>query len=261
MDWSNFDKSHRTLKNVLRDLTENNKKQHELDIYRDCVTYGREIKIIVERIEEETQTYTKLSRKILEMTPRGKEPNEKLLDIFVYCHSSIRLDIKSFFIFTRIFIDTLAKIVRLRFDGERKQLPPTMTKLLKDDKLLALDPDFARGLKSKMSWMTAFVETRVEIEHYLGNILRYTSTGDGKFGFTIKGSRSHGNIPLLATEKVESITEYMEDILSKLSKAILHICGDFPARARKLRKHLNDASCRMSVNLTTNYGSGIVEWN
>jgi len=190
MDWSNFDESYIRLKMVLRDLIGDGKDEHKLDIYGNYLTYGHEVKIIVERIEKETQGYIKLIREISEMAQRGEEPNEKSLDVFVDYHSLIRLDIKSFFIFTRIFIDTLAKVVRLRFGGEGKQLPLTMTQLLNHDKFLTLDPDFAEGFKSKMSWMTAFVETRVEIEHYLGNILRYTTTREGKFGFALQGSRS-----------------------------------------------------------------------
>jgi hypothetical protein len=229
MDWRNFDESYIRLKDVLRDLMGNGKDKHELDIYGNYLTYGREVKIIVERIEEEVQGYIKLVREISEMAQRGEEPNEKSLDVFVDYHSLIRLDIKSFFIFTRIFIDTLAKIVRLRFDEKRKQqLPPTMTELLKNDKFLTLDPDFAEGFKSKMSWMTAFVETRVEIEHNLGNISRYTTTREGKFGFAIQGSRSCKNT-FLGTDKVESITEYMEEILSKLSEAIQYVCSKFPS--------------------------------
>jgi hypothetical protein len=226
MDWSNFDESYIRLKNVLRDLIGDGKDEHKLDIYGNYLTYGREVKIIVERIEKETQGYIKLIREISEMAQRGEEPKEKSLDVFVDYHSLIRLDIKSFFIFTRIFIDTLAKIVRLRFGIEGKQLPPTMTKLLNNVKFLTLDPDFAKGFNSKMSWMTAFVQTRVEIEHYLGNILRYTTTREGKFGFAVQGSRSRKNT-FLGPDKVESITEYTEEILSKLSKVIQYTCSKF----------------------------------
>lgn len=226
MDWSDFDESYIRLKNVLRDLIGDGKDEHRLDVYGNYLTYGREVKIIVERIEKETQGYIKLIREISEMAQRGEEPKEKSLDVFVDYHSLIRLDIKSFFIFTRIFIDTLAKIVRLRFGGEGKQLPPTMTKLLNHDKFLTLDPHFAEEFKSKMSWMNTFVETRVEIEHYLGNILRYTTTREGKFGIALQGSRSRKNL-FPVTDKVESITEYMEEILSKLSKVIQYTCNKF----------------------------------
>jgi len=230
MDWSNFDESYVRLKNVLRDLIGNGRDENKLDIYGNYLTFGREVKIIVERIEKEIQGYMSSFREISEMAGRGEEPNEKLLDTFLNHHSLIRLDIKSLFIFTRIFIDTLAKIVRLRFGlcfGRKgEQLPPTMTQLLNNVKFLTLDPDFAEGFKNKMSWMTAFVETRVEIEHYLGNILRYTTTREGKFGFTLQGSRSRKN-PFLVTDKVESMTEYMEEILSKLSKVIQYTCNNF----------------------------------
>lgn len=225
MDWSNFDKSYRLLKNVLRDLISNGKNDHKLDVYGSYLNYGDEIKIIIGRIEEEIQGYMKLSREISEIARTREEPSDKLLDVFLEYHSLIRLDIKSFFIFTRIFLDTLARIVTLSFSKIDKDLPSkcaraNMRKLVRDEKLMELDPDFAKGLKARMSWMDTFVERRIEFEHCLGSIRRYTITGDGKFGFDIQGTRSDGK---WGTDVVDSMTEYMKEVLSNLSEVISYI--------------------------------------
>jgi len=222
MDWSNFDDSYGRLKNVLRALMGNGKDDHKLDVYGSYRNYEREIKIIVERIEEETLEYVKSFREISEIAQREEEPDDELLDKLLKCHSLIRLDIKSFIIFTRIFIDTLAKIVTLCFGDKAKHLPQTMTTLLKDAKFLTLDPDFAEGFRNKMSWVTALVENRVEIEHCLGSIRWYTPE-EGKFGFSIRGSRTRKNRELLGTDRIESITKYMKEILSNLSEVISFI--------------------------------------
>lgn len=222
MDWSNFDDSYGRLKNVLRALMGNGKDGHKLDVYGSYLNYEGEINVIVERIEEETLEYVKLSREISEIAQRGEEPDDELSDAFLKYHSLIRLDIKSFFIFTRIFIDTLAKIVRICFGDKGKNLPLTMRKLLKNAEFSTLDPDFAEGFRNKMSWMTAFVETRVEIEHYLGSIRYYTIT-EGEFGFRILGSRGRKNGEFLGIDRVESMTEYMKEILSNLSEVISFI--------------------------------------
>lgn len=227
MDWSNFDENYTKLKNVLRDLIRDSENGDEHDTYEGYLGYRDEVKIIVERIEEETQVHMKMLREVSGMIERGEEPNG-LLDAFLNYHSLIRLDVKSFFIFTRIFIDTLARIAKLCFGEKGKHLPWRMRKLLKNEKFLTLDPDFAKEFKSKMSWMTDFVETRDEIEHYLGNPRWYTVTGGGKFGFTIQGS-SDRNTPLLGINKLDSITDFMEKILSNLSEVILYICGRFPS--------------------------------
>jgi len=225
MNWSKFDESYRSLKNVLRDLIGNGKNYHKLDVYASYLNYGDEIKIIVKRIEEETQRYMKLSRDISEVAQRAEEPSDELIDVLLEHHSLIRLDIKSFFIFTRIFIDTLARIVTLSFDRIDEDLPSkrartNMRKLVKDKKLMKLDPDFAKGLEARMSWMDTFVERRIQFEHYLGSIRRYTITGDGKFGFDIQGTRSDGK---WGTDIVNSMTEYMKEILSNLSEVISYI--------------------------------------
>ncbi|MGA2768679.1 MAG: hypothetical protein ABSF24_10255 [Candidatus Bathyarchaeia archaeon] len=227
MDWSDFDENYTQLKNVLRDLIGNSENVDEHNIYEGYLGYRDEVKIIVERIEEETQVHMKMFREVSGMIEKEEEPNG-LLDAFLNYHSLIRLDVKSFFIFTRIFIDTLARIVKLRFGEKGKNLPWRMRKLLKNEEFLALDPDFAEEFKSKMSWMTDFIETRDEIEHYLGNPRWYTVTGDGKFGFIIQGS-SDRNTPFLGINKVDSIADFMEKILSNLSEVILFIRCRFPS--------------------------------
>lgn len=219
------------LKNVLRELISNGKNDHKLDVYGSYLIYGYEIKIIIGRIEEETQAYLKLFREISEMRQRGEEPSDELWHDVLEYHPLIRLDIKSFFIFTRIFLDTLARIIRLGFGEKGRQLPWDMTDLVGHKTLMKLDPDFAEGLKARMSWMDTFVERRVKLEHYLGKILRYTTSSDGRFGFDIQGTKSDGQ---WGTDVVDSMTEYMEEILSRLSEVIVYIYSSARARARAL---------------------------
>jgi len=214
MDWSSFDENYGKLKNVLRDLIRNGKDKHKLDVYESFRNYEPEIKIIVKRIEEETREYINLSKKILEIADTGEDPDDKLVDDFLRHFSLIRLDIKSFFIFTRIFIDTLAKIARLRFgDKWREQLPPTMKDLLKHEKFSTLDPDFAEGFRNKMSWMTTFIETRDEIMHHLGSIQRYTII-EGEFGFRIHGSTFRKNGEFLRTKDMTEILSNLSEVIS-----------------------------------------------
>lgn len=223
MDWSNFDECFGRLKTVLRDKVGDGKNANKLEIYGSYLDNGAEIKIIVQRIEAETQKSTELTNRMIEIARADKEPDN---DIFMEIGENftlLRLDIKSFFIFTRIFLDTLARIIRLCFGRESEQLPWSMTKLLKNKKLMELDSDFAEGLKDRMLWMDIFVERRVEIEHYLGSI-RSTTTRDGKFGFDLLGQRIRRS---WGTDTVTSITDYMEDTISSLSKVILHIYDKF----------------------------------
>lgn len=223
MDWNNFDEYFGKLKTVLRNIIGNGKNANKLEIYGSYLDYRGDISTIIQRIEAETQEYMILRRRIAEMIQRNEEPDKELFMKIDKIFISLRLDIKSFFIFTRIFLDTLARIIRLYFGKKGGQLPWDMAELVKHKKLIELDSDFAEGLKDRMFWMDSLRTRRVEIEHYLGSI-RSITTRDGKFGFDLLGARIRRD---WGTDTVMSITDYMEDTLSNLSSVILHIYHKF----------------------------------
>lgn len=224
MNWSNFDECFGRLKTVLRDKVGAGKNANKLEIYGSYLDNGAEIKIIVQRIEAETQKSTELANRMIEIIRANEEPEHDLLMEAGENFTSLRLDIKSFFIFTKIFLDTLARIIRLIFEQKGDQLSWDMTKLLTSKKLMELDSDFAEELKNRMLWYDTLVTRRVEIEHYLGSIFS-TTTRNGKLGFDLIGQKIRKNT--WGTDTVTSITDYTEDTISNLSKVILHIYDKF----------------------------------
>jgi len=227
MNWGNFDECFGRLRIVLREKVGDGKdikNAYKIDIYGNYLDYGGEIKLVVQRIEAETQRFMALHKRLMEMTRANEEPQNDLLMEIGENFTLLRLDIKSFFIFTKIFLDTLARIIRLCFGRESEQLPWSMTKLLKNKKLMEMDSDFAEGLKDRMLWYDTLVTRRVEIEHYLGSIFS-TTTRNGKLGFDLLGQRIRKNE--WGTDTVTSITDYMEDTISNLSKVILYVHQKF----------------------------------
>lgn len=224
MDWSNFDESFEKLRTILRTIMRSEKTNYKHEIYVNYLEFGSDMKSIVQRIEVEIQKSLDINEKIImSFTERKEEPETELL---IEDHNNIRLlrlDIKSFFIFTKIFLDTLARIIKLCYGEKGKQLSYKMSHLLKNERQERawekLDYPFYKGLKDRMLWMDSFVKRRVEIEHYLGSIPS-TTISDGKFGFHIRSSR-------VRSDAVESITHYMEEVLSDLSKVILYIYKKF----------------------------------
>jgi hypothetical protein len=224
MNWSNFDECFERLKTVLRDKVGDGENANQLEIYGSYLSNGAEIKTIVGRIEVETQESNELSNRLFEIVRANEEPENDLLMKIGDNFTSLRLDIKSFFIFTKIFLDTLAKIIRLFYEQKGDQLPPSMTQLLENEKLMELDSVFAEELKIRMLWHDTFVTRRDEVVHYLGSIFS-TTTRNGKLGFDLLGQRTRKKE--WGTDTVTSITDYTEDTIANLSKVILHIYNKF----------------------------------
>lgn len=223
MDFSDFDRSFDKLRTILKDMISDNKNAEKLEIYGSYLDYRREMKVIVQRIETETQKHVMLTQKILKALQEEKEIDDEWSIESLKNLIRIRLDVKSFFIFTRIFLDILARIVKLCYGKKGDQLSYRMSRLLKSKKCVSvwmtLDYEFYKGLKDRMLWMNDFVKSRVEIEHYLGS-MRSTQTKDGKFGFDILGLRTHRS---WGTHTVKSITDYVSNTLTNLSEVISYI--------------------------------------
>lgn len=223
MDFGNFDRCFDELRILLRDKLGNGKDTRKLDTYGSYLDYGCETKIIVERIENETQRFMILSKTIFEALQKGKDPDEEWGTESMQNLILIRLDIKSFFVFTRIFLDTLAQIIKQCYGKKGDQVSSHMRKLVKSEAFENLDSVFAEGLKSRMQWMADFVTTRDEIVHHLGSIVS-TTTENGKFGFDILGLRTRHD---WGTSTVESIADYINETLRNLSDVMSYIHSKF----------------------------------
>jgi hypothetical protein len=156
---------------------------------------------------------------------------EKKLDIiktFSVNWELFRLDMKSFFIFTQIFLDTLARIIRLTYGKKGEQLPYNMTDLLKSRKAMELDEEFFENLREKMIWYSDFNDKRDDIVHWLGSI-RSTTTRQGDMGFDILKFDIHAKEmkkeqrSSWGTKTVLSAMVYIQETINNLSVTISYI--------------------------------------
>ena len=223
MDFTSFDRNFDKLRLALSSMADAQKTHYRITVYGDYFDYNGQIKSIVGRIEDESQKFVSFSKQVF--TEMGKEkPNNELLLQLGDNLVLLRLDIESFYIFTRMFLDTLARVVRLLYGKNGEQLPTSMTDLLKSKKFEGLDNNFSSGLREKMSWYDDFTLTRDNIVHFLGSMVS-TPTRDGSLGFGILGVKDE---PSWGTDTMKPIIRYVEDILNRLSEVILCISNMTP---------------------------------
>lgn len=219
MDFSNFEKNHNMLCRFIKEKIKDGKTSELVDICGACIDFFEEIKVIVQRIETESQEIMSMQQKLLQLVREKKSIPDEFGEEYIKQLILIGLDVKCFFSFSRIFLDTLARVIRYFFGSTGHQLPHSMRELINHKKLIEFDSEFAKGLRNKMSWIDDLIDKRDEITHHLGS-MRSTRTIDAKFGFDILGLNSPKT---WGTTTVKPILDYINDILKKLSEVILYI--------------------------------------
>ncbi len=229
MDWSSFDEHFERLQAILKRTIDKDKNSYKSEVYANYLCGHDELKLIVRRIEAESEQYIPLVREIIKRIEKREKPDalsdrtQNTIGQFIENTIYLSIDIKSFFVFTRIFLDTLARMIRLFFGKAGEGFPWSMRQLIEHKGLVEIDSVFAERLKRKMLWIENFVKKRVEIEHYLG-LIHSTPTRKGKYGFDILGSRDRRD---WGTDTVEGITEYIGKVIENLTEVFLLIYERF----------------------------------
>ncbi len=195
------------------------KENHELYIsFFEASDFYHEIKVVVKRIKTELTEFIKAEKIIFDIV-KENEHDERIRKFALKAVKSfvkLRLDIKDFFIHTRIFLDILSRIIKLAFGTRGEQLPKSMSRLLNEKykRALEIDKIFFEKFKMKMIWYNDFVDNgRDRIVHELGQLV-FTNTREGKLGFDILKSFNSS----WGTDTVNDVEDFIETTFKNLSE-------------------------------------------
>jgi len=186
--------------------------------YMETSDFDSEIEIITKRIEKELTEFVKSEKMLLNLWKKDEEHKsiDRLLPKTLKLFIKLRLDIKDFFIHTRMFLDIIARIVKVSYGKKGMQLNDSMSGLLKNEKSIEINKSFFKELREKMNWYNDFVrEGRDIIVHKRGHLV-FTNTKDGKFGFDILKRLDS----TWGTETVNSIEDFIDKSLENLSEVL-----------------------------------------
>lgn len=177
--------------------------------YSTYFDYIGEIQLMAARIEKNVEDYQSYVKKIIALGDAVYE-HPDLLEEFGNNFTAMRLDIKDFFIHTRIFLDALAGMIQFSYHNTGRMPPNSMNKLLARIPESYSD-NFFVGLKEEMKWFSELKKRRDDIVHVLGSMV-HTNTVDGRHGFEIinKHHQTWGSKTVVAVEDVLKCT--VEDI-------------------------------------------------
>jgi len=233
MDFAEFDHEISKVLDYLRELLDAGAGFGTIEIFGQLADSSTDIKIITERIDKELVLHSDFIKKFLARMSKELEPVSNEMEKMVRNSDFLRLDVKSFFIFTRIFYDTICRFIRLTYGDMGIQLPRSMNRLLTRKSVRAraieMDKDFFSGFFEVMSGFHEIRDKRDEIVHSLGS-MRSTTAKNGTWGFDIIGLRDKGRS--WGTNTVQSISGYIEETIKSLTEALRFISKKRLCRAR-----------------------------
>lgn len=187
------------------------------------IPFFDEISSVIERIEYDIDTFDSFTKKLMPIilskdneefiNDSRKQEIHEYQDTIFDAFTKLNLDIKSFYIFTKIFLDCLAEIIAICYKERIKKR--SMSSFLNDigkqkKKVIVDNKTFFSRLEQLLDWYDDFNINRHIIVHRYPQ-LKYTNTKDGKFGYTMlkKLSETWGS---------ETVKPIKDDIIEKISR-------------------------------------------
>ena len=204
--------------------------KHEIDVFGKFLNFHSEVEIITSRLEKEIADFNSYQKYVIKCVRKNRKPNKIKIKEFGIAFAKIILDLSDFYIYTRMFLDTLNVCIKLSFRsaGNKKWIvmKNSIKGVLNEKKLRTykkeIDSHFFEGLEKKVSWIRDFKNVRDELLHHFSHFV-FTSTREGDLGYGIvKGTETWG------TDTVTSILEGLQKVIDNLSDLMEYLSKNLP---------------------------------
>jgi hypothetical protein len=208
-----------------------NPSEYEKSLYAKQLAYLLKMQIITSRLEEEIPHFDSLSKAFFKSLKAKKKPDQILIENFVMESETIRLDLSDFYIYTRMYLDTLTISIKHSFKSagnKNWQLMENSVKCLLNKEKLSLykkeiDYDFFEGLEKKVAWIPDFKDSRDTLMHHHSNLVLST-TREGKLGYGVVDTKDES----WGRDSVKCIFEVLQNTLNDLSDLMEYLSKNLP---------------------------------
>ena len=235
MNFEKFEREFSDLANLFKYEGFYNKRSsnYEEDLYGKFLEYRFIIRIITSRLESDISEFIPLDNSLLESLGKSPELDLDKAEQLTTVLSKINLDVSDFYIYTRIFLDTLNMCIRHSFKhtGNKKWgvMTPSITGLLNENKMRTykreIDFQFFEGLENKVSWIHNLKKPRDHLVHGQHHFV-LTDTRQGEMGPDLIGKVKR----IWGTEKVKPVLRELQGILGNISDLMNYLHKNLPRK-------------------------------
>ena len=209
----------------------------EIDLFGSFLNFHSQALIITSRLEEDIDEFESFNKIILKHIQKKGEIPKTEIEKYSLALPKIMLDLSDFYIYTKIFLDTLPVCIKRSFKSAgnknwhiiniRKKT--SINGLLNKDQMerykSAIDFDFFENLGKKLIWIDDFRKTRNGLLHRFYHFV-FTTTRQGDLGYDISDSIKTS----LGTDTVKGILPDLQHIIDRLTDLIEYLLTNLPLR-------------------------------
>jgi hypothetical protein len=193
INFERFEKEFSKLESLFRNQGfYKNADKFEIDVFGRFIDYDSQVVIITSRLEDEIALHESFMKYILTRLKEERKIDDNELKEYGQYLPKLMLDLSDFYIYTRIFLDTLTVCIRLSFRNAGYQnwniIERSINFLLNENKMQIckskIDLQFFEGLEKKLAWISDFKESRDGLFHKFYHFV-FTTTRRGDLGYDI----------------------------------------------------------------------------
>lgn len=204
----------------------------EMDVFVKFIDYHSQAIIIISRLKEDIARHESFTKYLIECVEEKKEISQTKLAEFGPIFSTLILDLSDFYIYTRMFLDTLTVCIKLSFKSAGNKNSDIMKHsvrcLLNEDKMheykSKIDSGFFESIEKKITWIKDIRKYRNGLVHQYCQFV-FALTRQGELGYDLldrtKTSWGTDTVRGLMTElqnTIDNLTDLIEYLLVSLPR-------------------------------------------
>jgi hypothetical protein len=232
----NLDRFERTISNLREKFEEEgfykNPDKFDIDVFGKFLDYHSQAIIITSRLEEDVTDVKSFQKYMVKNLKKDGKINDTEIQKFSLTFPKLMLDLSDFYIYSRIFLDTLTVCIERSFKSAGKEnwkfKRHSINCLLNEDEMQKykneIDLDFFEGLEKKLTWIRDFRKSRDGLLHeYFHFVFMTTRQGDLGYDIMDRVKTSWG------TDTVKGILKELQNIIDKLTDLIEYLLKNLPS--------------------------------
>ena len=205
----------------------------EIDMFCRFIDYHSQVIIITSRLEEDIAEHDSFVKFILKCVKENRKLSETELERYSLTLPRLMLDLSDFYVYTRIFLDTLTVCIKRSFESAGNKnwgiMEHSINCLLNEEKMQRyndkIDSYFFKGLEKRLAWIPDFRNSRDGLVHNYHHFV-FTSTRKCDLGYDIMDriKTSWG------TDTVKGILKELQSTLDSLTDLVDYLYDNLPRR-------------------------------